>query len=52
MASTTVAALADISPVIPTLIFGTMALISAAITIIVPETKDRPMPNTIDDVEK
>ena len=28
MASTTVAALADISPIIPTLIFGTMALIS------------------------
>lgn len=50
--STTVAALAEISPVIPTLIFGAMALTSALLTFILPETKDRPMPATIDDVEK
>jgi len=48
--STTVAALAEISPIIPTLIFGSMAITSGLITFILPETKDRPMPATIDDV--
>jgi len=50
--STTVAALAEVNPAIPTLIFTTMALLSAAMSAILPETKDRPMPATIDDVEK
>merc|ERR1711934_219492 len=50
--STTVAALAEISPIIPTLIFGSMAITSGLITFILPETKDRPMPATIDDVAK
>ena len=50
--STTVAALAEISPIIPTLIFGTMAITSGILTFLLPETKDRPMPATIDDVEK
>ena len=50
--STTVAALADIHPAIPTIIFATMAIISGAITIFVPETMGRKMPETIDDVER
>merc|ERR1719397_1175955 len=50
--STTVAALAEIRPIIPTLIFGSMAITSGLITFILPETKDRPMPATIDDVAK
>merc|ERR1719357_2057500 len=50
--STTVAALADIHPAIPTVIFAAMAIISGAITIFVPETMGRKMPETIDDVER
>merc|ERR1719373_1543842 len=50
--STTVAALADISPIIPTLIFGSMAITSGLITFILPETKDRKMPDSIDDVNR
>ena len=34
--STTVAALAEISPIIPTLIFGSMAITSGLITFILP----------------
>jgi len=49
--STTVAALADIHPAIPTIIFVTLALASSGLTWFLPETKDRPMPETIDDVE-
>merc|ERR1719228_3134456 len=50
--STTVAALADIHPAIPTIIFAVMAILSAAITIFVPETKGKKMPETFDDIEK
>ena len=50
--STTVAALADIHPAIPTVIFAAMAITSGAITIFVPETKDRKMPETLSDIEK
>ena len=50
--STTVAALADIHPAIPTLIFSTMAIISGGLTVMLPETKDRKMPETLDDVEQ
>lgn len=50
--STTVAALADIHPAIPTIIFATMAIISGSITWFVPETRGRKMPETIDDVER
>jgi len=50
--STTVSALADIHPAIPTVIFATMAIISGAITVFVPETMGRKMPETIDDVER
>jgi len=49
--STTVAALADIHPAIPTCIFAVMALISGSITFFVPETMGRKMPETIDDIE-
>ena len=50
--STTVAALADIHPAIPTLIFVTLGLLSAALTWFLPETMGRKMPETIDDVER
>jgi len=50
--STTVAALADIHPAIPTIIFAAMAILSGAITIFVPETKGKKMPETFDDIEK
>ena len=50
--STTVAALADIHPAIPTVIFATMALISGGITFFVPETRGRKMPETLDDVAR
>merc|ERR1719322_1344067 len=50
--STTVAALADIHPAIPTLIFTVMAITSGALTVMLPETKDRKMPDSIDDVDR
>ena len=50
--STTVAALADIHPAIPTLIFAVMGITSGALTFMLPETKDRKMPETLDDVDK
>merc|ERR1712200_259073 len=50
--STTVAALADIHVAIPTIIFVSLALTSSAITWFVPETKDRKMPETIEDIER
>merc|ERR1719225_1184804 len=50
--STTVAALADIHPAIPTIIFAAMAITSGGITIFVPETKGKKMPETFDDIEK
>merc|ERR1719400_2292400 len=50
--STTVAALADIHPAIPTIIFAAMAILSGAITIFVPETKGRKMPESFEDIEK
>jgi len=50
--STTVAALADIHPAIPTIIFSSMAITSGLITWFVPETMGRKMPETIDDVER
>merc|ERR1740123_2827485 len=49
--STTVAALADIHPAIPTIIFAVMGITSGALTFMLPETKDRKMPKTLDDVE-
>ena len=50
--STTVAALADIHPAIPTLIFTVMAITSGALTLFLPETKDRKMPDSLDDVNR
>jgi len=50
--STTVAALADIHPAIPTLIFAVMTIISGSITFFVPETMGKKMPETFDDVER
>merc|ERR1719323_978553 len=50
--STTVAALADVHPAIPTIVFAVMSLTSAALTIMLPETKDRKMPDSIEDVER
>ena len=48
--STTVAALADIHPAIPTVIFATMAITSGALTVALPETKGRKMPELLEDV--
>jgi len=50
--ATTVAALADIHPAIPTVIFISLALASSGLTWFLPETKDRKMPETIEDVER
>ena len=50
--SPTVADLADIHPAIPTIIFVAMATTSGALTIMLPETKDRKMPETLDDVDR
>ena len=50
--STTVASLADIHPAIPTVIFSVMALTSGALTVALPETRNRKMPESIDDVER
>merc|ERR1712079_764888 len=50
--STTVAALADIHPAIPTLIFTVMAITSGALTLFLPETLVRKMPENFDDIEK
>ena len=48
----TVAALADIHPAIPTIIFAVMGITSGALTFMLPETKDREISETLDDVEK
>merc|ERR1712024_111863 len=50
--STTVAALADIPPAIPTLIFTVMAITSGFLTLFLPETRVRKMPESFDDVER
>merc|ERR1719422_2193726 len=50
--STTVAALADIHPAIPTLIFTVMAITSGFLTLFLPETRGRKMPESFDDVER
>merc|ERR1711971_734659 len=50
--STTVAALADIHPAIPTLIFTVMAITSGFLTLFLPETKGRKMPESFEDIEK
>lgn len=52
VASTTVAALANHHVAIPNILFAVLALTSAVITILVPETKGRPMPETLDDVDR
>ena len=50
--STTVAALADIHPAIPTIIFAAMAITSGGLTVVLPETKGRKMPELLEDVER
>ena len=50
--STTVAALADIHPVIPTLIFTVMAITSGFLTLFLPETRGKKMPESFEDIEK
>ena len=50
--STTVAALADIHPAIPTLIFTVMAILSGFMTLFLPETRGRKMPESFEDIEK
>jgi len=48
----TVAAMAQYHVVIPNILFASLALTSAVLTIMVPETKGRPMPETLDDVDR
>jgi len=48
----TVSTMADYHVVIPNILFASMALTSAALTIMVPETKGRPMPESLDDVDR
>merc|ERR1719348_1452285 len=50
--STSVYVLADTYQALPYIIFTAMAVISGVITIFVPETKGKKMPETFDDVEK
>jgi MFS family permease len=49
---TTVAALASVHIAIPNILFASLALTSAALTFLLPETKGRPMPETLDDVDR
>lgn len=39
------------SPTIPLVIFGTSPLLGAVLALALPETADRPLPDTVDDVE-
>uniref|UniRef100_A0A7N9AM88 Solute carrier family 22 member 13-like n=1 Tax=Mastacembelus armatus TaxID=205130 RepID=A0A7N9AM88_9TELE len=41
----------DHSPTIPLLIFGTCPLLGAILALALPETTDRPLPDTVEDVE-
>ena len=49
--ATTVGKLADINIYIPTLLFGTSALISAGLSLMLPETSGQPLPNTVEDCQ-
>lgn len=39
------------SPVTPLIIFGTSPLVGAVLALALPETADRPLPDTVEDVE-
>ena len=43
--------LAEVDLRIPPLLFGTSALISAFLTLLLPETAGKPLPNTVEDCE-
>lgn len=45
----TVGNLAEININIPTILFGSTALISAFLTLLLPETAGKPLPNTVED---
>lgn len=47
VAATTVGNLAEININIPTILFGSTALISAALSFLLPETAGKPLPNTV-----
>ena len=47
----TVGNLAEININIPTLLFGSTALISALLSLMLPETAGKPLPTTIEDCE-
>lgn len=40
------------SPATPLVIFGTSPLLGAVLALALPETADRPLPDTVEDVEK
>jgi len=50
--STTVAALAEVHPAIPNTIFAVMAITSGFLTLFLPETRGKKMPENFDDIEK
>ena len=52
MLSTTVAALAEVHIAIPNVLFASLALTSAFLTFLLPETKGRRMPESLDDVDR
>ena len=43
--------LAEVDMRIPPLLFGTSAIISAFLTLLLPETAGKPLPNTVEDCE-
>lgn len=41
----------ELQPFIPNIIFGTVAILGGSAAIFLPETLNRPLPETIEDVE-
>ena len=52
MLSTTVTAMAEFSPHLPTLLFALVAVISAAISLHLPETEGAALPDTVEESEE
>ena len=50
--ATTLGVLADVSPLIPPALFASWALISAALSLFLPETKGSPLPDSPEESEK
>ena len=52
MLSTTVTAMAEFSPQLPTLLFAVVAVISAALSLHLPETEGAALPDTVEESEE